>query len=83
MASKAISYPSWILRAERIYEVIPIKKNTCEFRTWETFGGLLAFYARHFAYAIIEEAGRRSAENLKGFVENITEAETTDSLLYH
>jgi len=87
MASKESSYPNWLLKAERVYEVSSIKKDLCEFRTWETFGGFMGFLVKYVTYPSIEESGMRCAENLRAYVENLKgiahPVQDSDSLLYH
>lgn len=87
LASKQTSFPGWLLKAERVYEVVPIRNDLCEFRTWETFGGLMSFMVKYFTSSGIEESGMRCAENLRNYVENskglAQPGQASDSLLYH
>jgi len=84
MAGRDTSYPNWLLKAERVYEVSPIRKDLCEFRTWETFGGLMGFLVKYYTFEKVEESGARCAENLRIYVENSQEkVQASDSLLYH
>lgn len=87
MASRESFYPGWFLKAERVQEVSYIKKDLCEFRTYETFGGLLGFFVKYVSAPVIGESGKRSAENLKNYLENVKgkvqSVQASDSLLYH
>lgn len=87
IASKLTSVPGLFLRAERVYEVIPVRKDLCEFRTWETFGGFMGFVIKYLTYPSVEESGNRCAANLRDHVEKLKgtaqPVQAPVSLLYH
>jgi len=61
--------PSWLLRAERVHEMIDKDDGTCEYRTWETFAGPVAYIIRSIYRNDLQERFNDWANNLKHYVE--------------
>jgi len=70
IAERTTPYPRWLLASERVQDVVPVewKKNVCEYRTWQTLEGV-AYFLLLTAKDDLEENQKRSAEDLKVFVE--------------
>jgi hypothetical protein len=71
IAERTNKYPKWLLASERVQEVVPVegKKNVCEYRTWHTLEGVAAYFLLLTAKDDLDESQKRSAEDLKVFVE--------------
>jgi hypothetical protein len=70
-AGRGTSYPSWLLYPEKMHQVVPIQgeAGACEYRVWETFGGIGAHVVARTTRNVVDEAVRRGADNLKDFIE--------------
>ena len=71
---KALGYPTWSLRPERVQEVETIEpgedgKERCEFRSWETMAGPLSSVVRRVVGDGLDKAFARMVEDLKKWVE--------------
>lgn len=46
VAWKALGWSTWSLRAERVQEIVDLGSGETQYKTWETFGGPLAYVIR-------------------------------------
>jgi hypothetical protein len=60
---------SWLLRSERVQEMTDKEDGTCEYRTWETFAGPLAYIVRLIYNNDLHERFNDWGSNLKRYVE--------------
>lgn len=72
LAYRGISIPLFVFNVETVQEIAPVQgeKNVCEFRIWETVGGLLGLPTRYFLKAALDDSMERTADDLKDWVEN-------------
>jgi hypothetical protein len=61
--------PSWLLRAERVHEITNKEDNTCEYRTWETFAGPMAYVIRSIYGNVLQDRFNDWANDLKRYTE--------------
>ena len=61
--------PSWLLRAERVQEMTNKEDGTCEYYTWETFAGPMAYFVRLIYGNVLNERFQDWGKNLKRYVE--------------
>jgi len=61
--------PSWLLRAERVHEIADKEDGTCEYHTWETFAGPMAYVIRSIYSNDLQERFQDWATSLKRYVE--------------
>ncbi|KAI1179219.1 hypothetical protein F4777DRAFT_502595 [Nemania sp. FL0916] len=73
IAWKALGFPGFLLRSERVQEFIESADGDgeCEYRCWETFSGVLAYV---LPVAQLEDGFRRWMGGLKGAVEGTAKA---------
>ncbi|ROT39715.1 hypothetical protein SODALDRAFT_331830 [Sodiomyces alkalinus F11] len=61
----------WLLRGERVQEFLEVpakdggQATTTEYRSWETFGGVLAYYIYNFMQSQLKSGFRRWMDGLK------------------
>jgi hypothetical protein len=63
--------PSWLLRTERVHEMIDKEDGTCEYCTWETFAGPTAYIIRLIYGNALEERFKDWGRDLKRYVEEV------------
>lgn len=70
-AEKSTDFPKWLLASERVQEVVPIEGQPgfCEYRTYQTFEGLAAYYLLLAHREEFEDSQQKCAIELKAFVE--------------
>ena len=61
--------PSWLLRAERVHDITHNEDGTCEYRTWETFAGPMAYIIRLIYGNVLQERFNDWGNDLKRYVE--------------
>ncbi len=61
--------PSWLLRSERVHEITDKDDGTCEYRTWETFAGPIAYIIRLIYGNVLQERFKDWGRDLKRYVE--------------
>ena len=71
---KALGYPTWSLRPERVQEVEVLEpgedgKERCEFRSWETMAGPLAAVVKRVVGGGLDGAFARMVHDLKNWME--------------
>lgn len=71
LAVLTTSYSPWLLASERVQEVVPVEGHPgyCEYRTWWTLEGVAAYYLLLNAKDEFNESQKRSAADLKDFLE--------------
>ncbi|KAJ9629781.1 hypothetical protein H2203_002162 [Taxawa tesnikishii (nom. ined.)] len=67
--NKAILTPRFMLHADRVNEIEDHGDGTCEFRSWETFGGPLAKIVRWKYEKALQERFRDWVTDMKNYVE--------------
>ena len=66
LAWKAIGFPTWFLRPERVQEVKDLGDGTCEFRSYETMAGPGRYAVLQVVGGkVLDDAMERVANNLK------------------
>lgn len=65
IAWKAASYPSWVLRSERVQEFVDDGHGNTEYTCWETMYGPLAHVVRSIVGSKLEKAFQCWGEDLK------------------
>jgi hypothetical protein len=70
---------TWLMRAERVQEVVDLGDGTCEYVTWETFGGYAAWAAKWAIGGKLTERFGDWGRDLKGWVEGRIHQERTTS----
>lgn len=68
---KFTGLPSWLLRSERVHEMIDKKDGTCEYCTWETFAGPMAYMVRTIYGNTLNERFKDWGRDLKRYVEEV------------
>jgi hypothetical protein len=71
LAVLTTSFIPWLLASERVQEVVPIEGHFgyCEYRSWWTLEGVAAYYLLLAAQEDFCESQKRSAADLKDFLE--------------
>lgn len=71
IAERTTSYPSWLLGAERVQEVVPVEGHPrlCEYRTWHTIEGIASYALLLAAQDDLSETQRTIADGLKAYME--------------
>jgi hypothetical protein len=61
--------PSWLLRAERVHKITDNEDGACEYCTWETFAGPMAYIVRSLYGNVLQERFNDWGRDLKRYVE--------------
>lgn len=71
VAWKALGWSAWALRGERVQEIVDLGSGKTEYKTWETFGGPLAYVIWAFYKEDLISRFRDWSNDLKGYVEGL------------
>lgn len=71
VAWKALGYSAWVLRSERVQEIVDLSSGKTQYKTWETFGGPLAYVLRALYKEDLILRFRDWSNDLKGYVEGL------------
>ncbi|KAH7417260.1 hypothetical protein BKA64DRAFT_718056 [Cadophora sp. MPI-SDFR-AT-0126] len=79
IAEESISYPNWLLKSERIQEVVPLddEPGFCEYRTQHNLFGLASYYLLLTSKEDLKEIQTHYAREVKFFVESRNRFKTT------
>lgn len=69
VAWKAPGWSAWILRGERVQEIVDLGSGKTQYKTWETFGGPLAYVIRALYKEDLISRFLDWSNDLKGYVE--------------
>ncbi|MCJ1463030.1 hypothetical protein MMC07_001634 [Pseudocyphellaria aurata] len=68
---KAMAFNAWLLRGERVQEMVDLGSGNTQYKTWETFGGPLAYVVRVLHKENLISRFRDCSNDLKGYVEGL------------
>ena len=68
---KALGWSAWILRAERVQEIVDLGSGETQYKTWETFGGPLAYVVRGLYKEDLVSRFLDCSNGLKRYVERL------------
>lgn len=69
---KALGWSAWMLRAERVQEIVDLGSGETQYKTWETFGGPLAYVVRGLYKEDLVSRFRDCSNGLKEYVEGLS-----------
>lgn len=68
---KAVGFNAWVLRSERVQEMVDLGSGNTQYKTWETFGGPLAYVIRALHKENLISRFLDWTNDLKGYVEGL------------
>ncbi|KAI9744670.1 MAG: hypothetical protein M1818_002199 [Claussenomyces sp. TS43310] len=71
IAWKATAFSNWVMRSERVQELVDDGQGGTQYITWETFGGPLAHIIKWVVGAQLVERFRDTGRDLKAYVEGL------------
>ena len=71
IAWKVLDLSAWLLRGERVQEIVDLGSGNTQYKTWETFGGPLAYMVRALYKEDMISRFRDWSNELKEYVEGL------------